>query len=447
MITNAITSHLMGQPLNNGLFTGYNRASNLRLSQVFSKKTVAALESVGLQPPLTTTISPIRPKSLTRKDSEFLADYRNNMLDLQNLANKVVKGGEQRDPRTAGSENPSVVQADGLLNHAEDEYRVRVTQLASGQREQSAPIDAAEPFPTMSGSLRLETEKGSFDFYLSAAGLKDNRAMLENFAYRINARDTGVTASVQEAFPSDLQDPSSEPQVSLRLEGKAGEESGFSIGGSLAKRLDFTQIAKSGEISAQFSFQKNEEDTRFVTAPTNEIILDKDLTVTLKGVGETKITSAASASQGVADSISKLVDRFNETLDFLNKNGERSRGALNQMRRMVMPPTSESSMRLIGINTKEDGSLTFDRQTFLDQSQQAPTLTRSIVENFTEGIRNDARTGMRESSANLIGPAEYTQRFSDTQKLPYNVLSAYSRNTVYNMMNFYATGVLMSLNA
>ena len=167
----------------------------------------------------------------------------------------------------------------------------------------------------------------------------------------------------------------------------------------------------------------------------------------LKEVGETKITSAASADQGTADSISKLVDRFNETLGFLNQNGERSRGALNQIRRMVVPPTSESSMRLIGITAKKDGSLAFDRQVFLEQSQKAPTLTRSIVENFTQGIRSDARSGMQESSANLLGPMEYTQRFSDVQQLPYNVLSAYSRNSVYNMMNFYATGVLMSLNA
>lgn len=438
MITNAITSHLMGQPLNNGLFTGYARANNLRLSQVFSKKTVEALEKVGLQAPLTTTLSPVRPKSLSRQDSQFLADYRNSMLDLQNLANKVVRAGGERNPRAAGAENPKVADVTGLLTHSQDEYRLRVEQLASGQVERSAPIQADETFPTMSGSLRLETEKGDFDFYLSAAGLKDNRAMLESFAHRLNARDTGVTATVREE---------EDGRISLELENEAGEKNGYEIKGSLAGRLDFKQVSQPGERQAVYTVQKNDGEAKRFTAPTNKVAIDRGLTAKLKEVGETKITSAASADQGTADSISKLVDRFNETLGFLNQNGERSRGALNQIRRMVVPPTSENSMRLIGITAKKDGSLAFDRQVFLEQSQKAPTLTRSIVENFTQGIRSDARSGMQESSANLLGPMEYTQRFSDVQQLPYNVLSAYSRNSVYNMMNFYATGVLMSLNA
>ena len=69
------------------------------------------------------------------------------------------------------------------------------------------------------------------------------------------------------------------------------------------------------------------------------------------------------------------------------------------------------------------------------------------MEDFTQSLREDAQQGMKESSGSLVGPLEYVQRAERTQLDPVNVLSTYSRNGVYNLMNLYAAGVLMNLNA
>ena len=104
-------------------------------------------------------------------------------------------------------------------------------------------------------------------------------------------------------------------------------------------------------------------------------------------------------------------------------------------------------MELIGIGAKRDGSYSFDRKTFLAQARRSPELTRSVVDNFAKGLSWDAEQGMKESSGSLVGPLEYVQRAERTQLDPVNVLSTYSRNGVYNLMNLYAAGVLMNLNA
>ena len=46
------------------------------------------------------------------------------------------------------------------------------------------------------GPLHLETSKGKFDFFMTGAGMENNREMLESFAAKLNSRDTGVTAAV-----------------------------------------------------------------------------------------------------------------------------------------------------------------------------------------------------------------------------------------------------------
>ena len=206
------------QSKTNGIFTGYARANNQRLVQLFDRtlagsdsvrRNQAVQETMGLNPPLVTTISPTRPKVLSFEDSAFLKNYRNNMLDLQTTAARVQSGERTGETLAAISSDPAVAEARGKLEAAADQYTVRVEQLASGQVSQSAPLRAEDPMPTASGSLHLETSKGKFDFFMTGAGMENNREMLESFAAKLNSRDTGVTAAVarSEEHTSELQSP------------------------------------------------------------------------------------------------------------------------------------------------------------------------------------------------------------------------------------------------
>ncbi len=434
------------QSKTNGIFTGYARANNQRLVQLFDRtlagsdsvrRNQAVQETMGLNPPLVTTISPTRPKVLSFEDSAFLKNYRNNMLDLQTTAARVQSGERTGETLAAISSDPAVAEARGKLEATADQYTVRVEQLASGQVSQSAPLRAEDPMPTASGSLHLETSKGKFDFFMTGAGMENNREMLESFAAKLNSRDTGVTAAVAE---------DSEGQVSLRLENSAGERGSFAVSGTLSKRLALRTTQEAGEQEAVYTVQKNGGQEERFTSGENTVKVDDKITLKLKGEGTTQITAATDFLEGVADNLAILVDKYNSTRDFLARNGENRQGVQNQLRRITTQHVPEKSMDLIGVTAQKDGSYTFDREAFLRQARRTPDLVNSIVEDFSRGIQNDARQGMKESSGSLVGPVEYGRRMAETQQNPINVLSTYSKNGAYNLMNLYAAGVLMNLN-
>ena len=89
----------------------------------------------------------------------------------------------------------------------------------------------------------------------------------------------------------------------------------------------------------------------------------------------------------------------------------------------------------------------------MNQARRSPSLVRGIAEDFAQGLRSDAQRGMRESSGSLLDTTDYSaqqyvrQVNTEAQMSPVNVLSTYSRNGVFNLMNFYTAGVLMNLNA
>ncbi len=436
MNNNAIQSRLMGQAISSRMFSGYAQANNIRLAQVVSKKLTAAQEASGLHPTLDSLHTPLRPKALSFEQSAFLKNYRNNMLDLQSTAAQAT-AARTRQTLAAGSSDPAVAEVAGRLEDLSDRYTVTVEQVASGQVDRSAAIQADAPMPTTSGSLYLETDKGRFDFYLSGAGMEDNREMLETFADRVNQRETGVTASVQ---------TQEDGKIYLQLESETGGDSSFTVKGTLAGRLDI-QKTEAPQREAVYTVQKNGGEVQRVTSDKNTVTIDKGITATLKKPGTTQVSSITDAAEGMADNLSRLVDKYNSTLNFLRQNSDRGWGVRDQLRRMTGISTPESSREKIGVTSGRDGTLSFDRDTFLTQARRAPRDTQRIVEDFTQSLREDAQQGMKESSGSLVGPLEYVQRAERTQLDPVNVLSTYSRNGVYNLMNLYAAGVLMNLNA
>lgn len=447
---NAVVAKMMGQAVSNGMFTGYARANNLRLAQLYDRSMVSAMgasrqveEAKGLNPTLDSVHTPLRPRALSFQDSAFLRDYRDNMLDIQTAASRVgSQGADRLDNLAAMSTDPAVAEARGRLEKAGDRYTVKVEQLAAGQVDRSAPLEAESPLPTASGSIRLETGKGRFDFYMSGAGMENNREMLENFAAKLNSRDTGVTASVREK----------EGSVTLQLENSPGEKGSFEVKGTLAKRLDIQKTQEAGGQEAVYTVRKNGGQEERFTSEENTVSLG-GITLKLKGEGTTEITGSNDAMEGMAEALSSLVDQFNSTLNYLNRTGENRTGVHNQIRRMVQPPVSEKSMSLIGLTSQRDGSYTFDREAFMNQARRSPSLVRGIAEDFAQGLRSDAQRGMRESSGSLLDTTDYSaqqyvrQVNTEAQMSPVNVLSTYSRNGVFNLMNFYTAGVLMNLNA
>ena len=118
---NAVVAKMMGQAVSNGMFTGYARANNLRLAQLYDRSMVSAMgasrqveEAKGLNPTLDSVHTPLRPRALSFQDSAFLRDYRDNILDIQTAASRVgSQGADRLDNLAAMSTDPAVAEARG----------------------------------------------------------------------------------------------------------------------------------------------------------------------------------------------------------------------------------------------------------------------------------------------------------------------------------------------
>lgn len=518
---NTVQSRMMGQAIAERMYTSYLQANERQLAQRVSKEvgrseaSEALLKSrdiqpaKGLQPTQTLAKVDLRSKALSFEQSDFLKDYRNSMLEMQSLAMELVSGQAQvRETLAAGSDNPGVAEVSGRLSDLADRYTLRVDQIATGQVSRSMPLDANDPFPTASGSLHLETSRGSADLFMSGAGFEDNQAMLENFADQINRQNLGITASVDvkeimellygdgmnvdsvdgaqsleggegvegmegmegaeggegvlgggmfqsqesgEAAPGGMLGmfgSGGGRQAVLSLESDLGGEEGmFQVGGTLANTLNITKSQGDPIQQALYSITKNGSPMEFLSSDSNSIMLDDGITALLKGTGIANISSITDAAESMADQLSGMVGKYNDMLSFLMGNSQRGTGVQNQLGRMLELPRSGDALERIGITRVRDGALNLDRSAFIDQSRREPLFTNQILEDFAEDLRVGAREGMKESSGSLVGPLEYVARSESKELDPVNVLSTYSRNGMYNLMNLYAAGVLMNLNA
>lgn len=520
---NAVQSRMMGQAIAERMYTSYLQVNDRRLAQQVAKnigdsQASQALEKSrqvqaprGLQEPMGLVKADLRTKVLSFEQSDFLKNYRGSMLDMQSMAAQLLSGGaEVTQTLAAGSDAPGVAEVSGRLGSLDDRYILRVDQIATGQVSRSAPLDADDPFPTASGSLRLETSRGSAELFMSGAGFENNQAMLENFADQINRQNLGVTASVdveelmemiygdetnaESVDGAQLMGLSQEGEGGLEgmgLEGMEGAEGGegmlgmfsagggegeaalggmgmmgggreatlslesdlggeagmFQVGGTLAGKLGITQSLGDPIQQAIYSIGKNGGAAEFFTSDSNSILVDGGITALLKGAGTANISSITDAAESMADRLFGMVGQYNDMMSFLMDNAQRGVGVQNQLARMGELPRSGDMLERIGITRVRDGVLNLDRSAFIDQSRREPLFTNQILQDFAEDLRVGAREGMKESSGSLVGPLEYVSRAESKELDPVNVLSTYSRNGVYNLMNLYAAGVLLNLNA
>ena len=408
------TSNLM-----NVLMSGQSQMNQLRLQQALAGKNASSISPIGKT-----------GAALSNDAQSFLKEYRTRLDDLESSAKAVLSNGKNSDRRAAAAQDSAIAEVSGRLANASDEYELTVEKLASGQVNRSVEMLSSGALPSMSGRIQLKTEKGTFNVSLSAAGASTNKEMLENFASKINAAASGVTASVVEK----------DGMSSLRLEGGSGA---FSVSGTLAERLGIDLISQQAQ-DAVYTVSKNGGEAQRFTSQSNQIAFD-GMTATLKKAGSTKVTAGMDSAVSTADALEKMVDSFNSALGYLNKNADRGLGVLQQMKRMLLPPASERSMALAGVSVRSDGTLSLDRDQFLAAFKEAPSLIGGIVETIAEGVRSDARQGMSVSSASLVsGESAQSGLFYQNDSIKF--LKSYSRNGVYNIANYYAVGVLMNLN-
>jgi len=431
-------------------FNMYQQYNNYRLwSSMLSNQKITPIKSVSSLNSLNTASGSYRSTQkksygytggLSADSLSFVKEYQSSMTNMMQAAQKLTGTNAKSalSEMRVSSSDTSVAQASAGWRPSEAaSYKLNVKQLASAQQNRSQGVDLSGT--DFSGSLQLQTEKGAFQFQ-TKAGAANNRESLNDLVSQINSAKTGVTASI------DIVDG----KAALSLTGeKTGEGNGFSVSGSLADAAGMTEAVQEAQ-NAVYTVQKEGSYTfpKERTSKTNTINVDDAYRINadLKKTGETTV-SVTPDTEEMAGALDDLVKSFNSTLKLLNDNADRGTGVLKQMRRMVIPPTSEKSMELVGVTANKDGTLSLDKDAFQQAMQKNPSLVRGIIGGsygLANGVYTDARQGLNTSSSSLLSE-DLKQAQLAAAYNPSNFMATYNRNGVYNMSNFYVSNILMNL--
>ncbi len=418
--------------LSNTILSGYTQMNQMRaMLAARGNSKLSAISGVS-------NATSSTANKLDADSAAFLKDYQKQMTALKDAADSVLN--PKTDKLAAGSSDRTVATATGKLGKQSDSYELTAQQTAAGQVNRSTSFASSGELPSMGGGLRIKTAAGTFDFRLSAAGAKTNQEALQKFADSINASKAGVTARVV----------TENGRSSLELEGASGSDNKFTVSGTAAESLGLDKAVTESR-DAIFTITKNDGETYSGTSSTNAIEVD-GVSIAIAGEGKAQIKAGVNDG-ATASAMQDLVDAYNSTIKFLSSNENRGVGVLQQMKRMIQPPVSESSMAMIGLSVKADGTLSFDQNVFNKAMDASPSLMGSITERVASGIKQDAQRGLDAPSASLVGSAAKQQQqnlfgssaFSSSQMDSISMMSMYNRLGAYNMSNFYAVGMMMNM--
>lgn len=343
-------------------------------------------------------------------NTSFSKQNTSNLSKLQSASAALSSAAKTLTTGAASlvSSNTGVVSSDtSLYSRSNTQYNVSVNRLATTQQSQSASFNsfAKSSFDTGKNSMRLLTERGSYDISFNVGARDNNQDALNNIAKSINSAQAGVTASVvSENGSSRLNLTSS----------TTGEMSAFALedlnGSSAATTLNTqtTQRAQNASYSVNGKNYTSGENT--VSVPEG-----RGAQMTLNGTGSAQLSRGVDATK-VVSAANNFAAAYNNAMSYLtsgNSNGAGVSRALSLIANNRMTAMSVSnygggaSSRLanMGITIDDQGKMQVDSKKLTAAAQKSPSSVQSALTGMgglADTTRQNAEQALR------IPKAQYT---------------------------------------
>lgn len=429
MAINGISSYGMS-----GYYDYQAAISRARLQQALSRnpRIVSAVESVNK------VSSNFKSSSM-----DFLKSYNTVMSDVMQSANSLRganSSGIMNDYDVSSSDAAVAAVSERYAARSEKDFTLDVDQIAAAQENVSSGVRGGD-IASENMDFTLESVSGQFDslqIQVSSqnedGSRKTNRQMLREAARQINAGGADVTASVVEKDGKSmlaLKGRNTGTSAAFRISGQTGSASGIENADVEAQNAQYT--VTDGDTS------------RTYTSQSNQIQLDYGkINATLKGTGTTTVSSKVDDSK-IISAVSDLVTSYNKALTFLNDNAEHGSGVIRQLSSFAGDLASDKTLKMAGITTNKDGTLSLDKDALKKSLTENPSLTRSILSgagSVSQTAFNRATSAMSTNSASLISN-DLTEIDQNSYMDPVNLMSMYAKNGRM-MSNYNAVGLLMN---
>lgn len=434
---------------------GYGYSSSVNnLLQLSSLKTTSSYSAISAINRVSSTSSNTSAYSSV---TSFLKDYQSELTGLEAAAAKLQTsmGGNVFSQLEAGSTDESVATAKRSWSlEAGMDVNLEVHSVAQAQRnssianyatdlaEEDMEFEIAGPGGNQTVSISSTNANGTKKTY---------KQMYEEAARAVNGNSkTGVRASVE----------SEDGKVSLVLTGKnTGEANGFNVTGKTgaAAGLEYMDTAAS---DAKYTVTQNGYSQTYSSASNKVSIAYGRVDVELKKEGTTNIYSGVDTDK-IADAVQDLVDSYNSVTNLLESNSGRGAGTAAHLASFQRGMAHEKTLAALGITTNKAGDLVLDKEKLTEALEKdydfvvdtlggqfglaekaAQRADQALSDPVQRIVSNDLGGSTSRSSASGSGSSN-----SASSGNAYTQFANFASNGAYNLMNYYAVGMLLNTMA
>lgn len=367
-------------------------------------------------------------QSYTNDSKEFYSDFVDKFSDLKRSSNalksygtsSVFKGG------TYGSSDTSIVSTISTNNFNTTDYKVEVSQLATGKAVTYNELSSTGNELVKNGSISIDNGQNLYTFDLNTENALNNKDAMNKIAETVNKADVGVKATIVE----------SNGKSSLKLQSTTtGENS--KLGVTFDGDLNTSLSAKTIEAGKNAKYKVNEVD---YNSENNTVNLSSTVKATLNGIGKSQISSDNVDSKKIVDAVKKFANDYNKVVSFLDKNASKSTKIEGLADSFESIKYSSNSLLEIGITVGDDGKLSINEENL-----------KSVASSDYKKIKNafGGTSGIASETYNIVQDAmNNSKNLYPSFKLSSGDTSIYSSNNsniIYSQYNsIYSSGLFLN---
>lgn len=318
-----------------------------------------------------------------------------------------------------GSQNENVASVVSGAGKNQSSIHLKVNQLATKQMTNFQSMDsAAKDVLKGESSMKLTVNGQEKTVRFNIAEGMNTQDALKSMMTTINQANLGVKASVTQVDGKSI--------LSM-ISNETGKNQSFQVDftGKPAEQMKVQSTIDARDASYTVNGQTQTSATNQVKIPTDHT----ELTVNLKGTGETALSKASMDTSKVVSSMKDFINAYNDAVDFVGENKRKSSALAALSQSFSYRSLGSSGLRAVGIEVDAKGKLSLNEGQFVNTLKNNPKQVEKTVGSYNglAGVASSKAQGAMILSNNLVN------NHSSASSSTYN-LSGQAVGLFYNMV-------------
>lgn len=318
-----------------------------------------------------------------------------------------------------GSQNENVASVVSGAGKNQSSIHLKVNQLATKQMTNFQSMDsAAKDVLKGESSMKLTVNGQEKTVRFNIAEGMNTQDALKSMMTTINQANLGVKASVTQVDGKSI--------LSM-ISNETGKNQSFQVDftGKPAEQMKVQSTIDARDASYIVNGQTQTSATNQVKIPTDHT----ELTVNLKGTGETALSKASMDTSKVVSSMKDFINAYNDAVDFVGENKRKSSALAALSQSFSYRSLGSSGLRAVGIEVDAKGKLSLNEGQFVNTLKNNPKQVEKTVGSYNglAGVASSKAQGAMILSNNLVN------NHSSASSSTYN-LSGQAVGLFYNMV-------------